>query len=70
MHYKTEIVALEGDTQLERVTWRDQVTGRNFRTTISSHVFIMAGASPRTEWLRGCVALDDKGFILTGRDLD
>ena len=30
----------------------------------------MAGASPRTEWLRGCVALDDKGFILTGRDLD
>ena len=30
----------------------------------------MAGASPRTEWLRGCVAFDDKGFILTGRDLD
>ena len=30
----------------------------------------MAGASPRTEWLRGCVTLDDKGFILTGRDLD
>lgn len=30
----------------------------------------MAGASPRTEWLRGCVALDDKGFIVTGRDLD
>jgi thioredoxin reductase (NADPH) len=30
----------------------------------------MAGASPRTDWLRGCLALDDKGFILTGRDLD
>jgi thioredoxin reductase (NADPH) len=30
----------------------------------------MAGASPRTEWLEGCVALDDKGFILTGRDLE
>ena len=30
----------------------------------------MAGASPRTDWLQGCVALDDKGFILTGRDLD
>ena len=29
----------------------------------------MTGASPRTEWLRGCLALDDKGFILTGRDL-
>ena len=33
------------------------------------HVFIMAGASPRTDWLQGCVALDDKGFILTGRDV-
>jgi thioredoxin reductase (NADPH) len=30
----------------------------------------MAGASPRTEWLKDCVALDNKGFILTGRDLD
>ena len=30
----------------------------------------MTGASPRTEWLRGCLAMDDKGFILTGRDLD
>ncbi len=24
----------------------------------------------RTEWLKDCVALDNKGFILTGRDLD
>jgi len=31
---------------------------------------VMAGASPRTEWLRGCLALDEQGFILTGRDLD
>jgi thioredoxin reductase (NADPH) len=30
----------------------------------------MTGASPRTEWLKGCLALDQKGFILTGRDLD
>jgi thioredoxin reductase (NADPH) len=33
------------------------------------HLFIMAGASPNTSWLRGRVALDEKGFILTGRDL-
>jgi thioredoxin reductase (NADPH) len=30
----------------------------------------MAGASPHSDWLRGCVALDQQGFILTGRDLD
>jgi thioredoxin reductase (NADPH) len=69
LHYKTEIVSLEGDGQLERVTWVDRSTGETSRHEIR-HVFIMTGASPRTEWLRGCVALDDKGFILTGRDLD
>jgi thioredoxin reductase (NADPH) len=30
----------------------------------------MAGASPHSDWLRGCVALDQQGFVLTGRDLD
>lgn len=69
LHYKTEIVALDGDTHLERVTWQDKSSGETSVHDIR-HVFIMAGASPGAEWLRGCVALDDKGFILTGRDLD
>ena len=30
----------------------------------------MAGASPKTDWLSGCVSLDRKGFVLTGRDLE
>jgi thioredoxin reductase (NADPH) len=34
-----------------------------------SHVFVMAGAVPNTNWLDGCVALDAKGFIKTGPDL-
>jgi len=69
LHCKTEIVSLDGDTQLERVSWMDKISGQTSTHEIP-HVFIMAGASPRTEWLRGCIALDDKGFILTGRDLD
>jgi thioredoxin reductase (NADPH) len=69
LHYKTEIVGLAGDTHLERVTRQNKSDGLASVHDIR-HVFIMAGASPRTEWLRGCVALDDKGFILTGRDLD
>ncbi len=69
MRCGTQIVALEGDTQLERVTWQDKNTGE-ISTHNVRHVFIMTGASPCTEWLRGCVALDNKGFILTGRDLD
>jgi thioredoxin reductase (NADPH) len=69
LHLNTEITALEGDTRLERVTWQDKVTG-SISTHQVQHVFIMTGASPRTEWLRGCLDLDDKGFILTGRDVD
>jgi len=69
MHFKTEITALDGDSHLEHVTWQEKSTGETSVHDIR-HVFIMAGASPRTDWLRGCLALDEKGFILTGRDLD
>jgi thioredoxin reductase (NADPH) len=69
LHYRTEIVGLEGDGQLERVIWQDKNTGATSTHDIR-HVFIMTGASPRTDWLKGCVMLDNKGFILTGRDLD
>jgi thioredoxin reductase (NADPH) len=69
MHYQTEIVGLEGQMHLEQVTWVDRATGETSTHPIR-HVFMMTGASPRTEWLKGCIALDDKGFILTGRDLD
>ena len=62
---RTEIVALEGDDHLERVTWRDARTGST-ETHAIRHVFAMTGAVPGTEWLDGCLALDDKGFIKTG----
>ncbi len=69
LHLNTEIVSLEGGEDLERVAWRDRKTGEVSTHNIQ-HLFIMAGASPRTEWLRGCIAMDEKGFILTGRDLE
>jgi thioredoxin reductase (NADPH) len=69
LHLQTEIVALAGDTHLERVTWLDRATGEESVHDIR-HVFVMTGASPRTDWLRECIALDQQGFILTGRDLD
>ena len=36
---------------------------------VYKHVFVMTGAVPSTEWLRGCLVLDAKGFIKTGPDL-
>jgi thioredoxin reductase (NADPH) len=64
----TEIVALQGADNLERIRWRDnrsgEVTEHDFR-----HVFLMTGAVPNTAWLTGCIALDANGFIKTGPDL-
>ncbi len=64
----TEVVGLEGDGRLERVRWREVLTGKEEVRDVG-HVFVMTGAIPNTEWLDGCVALDAKGFIKTGPDL-
>ena len=69
LHLETELVALEGESHLERVTWLDRSSGERSTHDIR-HVFVMAGASPHSDWLRGCVALNQQGFVLTGRDLD
>jgi thioredoxin reductase (NADPH) len=69
LHLQTEIVALAGDSHLSRVTWLNRANGEESVHEIR-HVFVMAGASPRTDWLLECLALDKQGFILTGRDLD
>jgi thioredoxin reductase (NADPH) len=64
----TEIVGLEGESHLERVTWRDSRTGETESRDIR-HVFVMTGATPSTGWLGDCVVRDEKGFIKTGPDL-
>ena len=63
----TEIAALEGNGQLERVTWRSKGGEREARDI--GHVFLMTGAVPNARWLEGWVALDEKGFVRTGPDL-
>jgi thioredoxin reductase (NADPH) len=63
-----EIASLSGSDRLESVEVVDTRRGRS-ETFAVGHVFLMTGASPNTEWLKGCVALDDKGFVKTGPDL-
>ncbi len=68
LRLNTEIIGLEGQGRLERVTWRTGPQGKP-ETYPIGHVFLMTGAVPNTEWLQGCVALDEKGFVRTGPDL-
>jgi thioredoxin reductase (NADPH) len=68
LHTNTEIASLEGAEQLERVSWKTR-PGNVLETQQIGHVFLMTGAVPSTLWLKGCIALNDKGFVLTGSDL-
>jgi thioredoxin reductase (NADPH) len=65
---QTEIVAVEGGDHLDSVHWRNGQTGQIQQHRIR-HVFVMTGADPNTRWLNGFIALDAKGFIITGPDL-
>ena len=67
LHVKTEITALAGTDQLERVTWK--TVGKEPEVHDIGHVFLMMGALPCTGWLNSCIALNDKGFVRTGSDL-
>jgi thioredoxin reductase (NADPH) len=68
LHTNTEVVVLEGNDHLERVTWRNNQTGQTEPRHIA-HLFSMTGAVPNSGWLGGCVACDQRGFIKTGLDL-
>ena len=68
LHLRTSVVALDGGDYLERVTWVDEASG-DPSTRQVRHIFSMAGAVPNTGWLNGCLALDAKGFVLTGPGL-
>jgi thioredoxin reductase (NADPH) len=68
LHTNTEITSMEGEGQLERVIWKT-APDNQLETHPIGHVFLMTGAVPSTRWLRGCIALNDKGFVRTGADL-
>ena len=65
----TQIAALEGtDGVLQAVRWRHRDLDVDVRRPVR-HLFLFIGAAPNTDWLAGSgVALDPKGFVLTGPD--
>jgi thioredoxin reductase (NADPH) len=67
---QTVISGLEGSGGvLEAVRWRGP-SGEDSRRPVR-HLFLFIGADPNTDWLNGSgVALDHKGFVLTGSGPD
>jgi thioredoxin reductase (NADPH) len=65
---RTEIERVEGDGHVERVALRSLDDGVS-RVEEADAVFVFIGTRPRSDWLPPGVLCDDKGFVLTGRDL-
>ncbi|MEP9382746.1 FAD-dependent oxidoreductase [Nocardioides cheoyonin] len=64
----TAVVDGGGDERLEWICLEDVTTGE--RTTVpAAGLFLLLGAEPHCEWLPPEVAVDDRGFVLTGRDV-
>jgi thioredoxin reductase (NADPH) len=64
----TRVVDGRGAHRLEALVLEDGRTGRR-EAVAAAAVFVLIGADPRTDWLRGVLQRDARGFILTGRDV-
>ncbi|MEM7381130.1 MAG: FAD-dependent oxidoreductase [Bacteroidota bacterium] len=63
VHLYTQVTALSGTYHLESLVLNTQ--GEEKEIGISN-LFTFIGARPCTDWLKGLVATDDRGFICTG----
>jgi thioredoxin reductase (NADPH) len=64
----TEVRELLGEDRVGGVVVEDNRSGAR-RTLGARALFVFIGAEANTGWLQGAVELDERGFVLTGREL-
>ncbi len=67
VRFGAQVAEAHGEESLEELTIEVREVGKE--TLPANSLFILIGAMPRTGWLEGVVARDDRGFILSGPDL-
>lgn len=68
VHGSTELIGTTGDKVLESITLKNAATGEE-QSVPAKVLFIYIGATPGTQWLNNIVLKDEKGYIITGREL-
>jgi thioredoxin reductase (NADPH) len=66
--FGTEVTAVHGDESLEAIDVHNAATGETFRLD-SGGLYIFIGADAQTSWLPPDIALDARGYVLTGSDM-
>lgn len=65
---RTQAAGGRGEDRLETLILEDVGTGQR-EEVAGAALFVLIGAEPHTEWLRDILQRDDRGYILTGRDV-
>jgi thioredoxin reductase (NADPH) len=65
---RTRVVDGHGEDRLETLTLENVATGQREEVAAAA-IFVMIGAEPHTEWLRDVLQRDDRGYLLTDRDV-
>ena len=63
-----EVAAVYGESSLEAIDLRDCTSGETTRAD-SGGLFLFIGADAQTGWLPDEIALDERGYVLTGSDM-
>lgn len=64
---RSEVVAVDGDEQLEAIEVIDRSAGTTSRRDTRA-LFVLIGAEAATDWLPPEIARDEHGFVLTGTE--
>lgn len=64
----SEIIEASGSDRLESLTIRNNAQGIE-KSMKADALFIFIGARPYTDWMQESIKKDQKGFLITGRDL-
>ena len=65
VHLGTEVERLNGDDRVREAV----ICGKTNATVPCAGLFVFIGATPNTSFLKDTVALDRKGFVLTGNSM-
>jgi thioredoxin reductase (NADPH) len=64
----SSVIEAKGETSLEALKIHNSHS-KETQTVTATSLFIFIGAEPRTQWLDGVIERDERGFIITGPDL-
>ncbi len=69
LHENAQVTAVAGDRRIKQITIQPNDGSESLQVPCTA-AFVFIGADPLSDWLPQCIARDDKGYVLTGNDVE